>query len=55
MKLGVDLSVYDELEQYHPKYTYQGKEIEPFSFFASHCHISTTRIRLWVDPYDKDG
>ena len=55
MKLGVDLSVLDELEKLHPQYTYQGKEIEPFSFFSNHSKISVVRIRLWNHPYDENG
>lgn len=55
MKLGVDISIDDELEKLNPKYTYKGKEIEPFHFFANHSNISTIRLRLWHHPYDKDG
>ncbi|MCR4562672.1 MAG: arabinogalactan endo-1,4-beta-galactosidase [Bacilli bacterium] len=55
MKLGLDLSVQDELDKLNPHYTYEGKEIEPFHFFAEHSKVSTIRIRLWHDPYDKEG
>ena len=55
MKLGVDLSIMDELEKLNPVYKYQGKEIEPFHFFASHSGISVVRIRLWNRPYDDNG
>ena len=55
MKLGVDLSVQEELKNFNPKYYYQGKEIEPFHFFATHSKISTVRIRLWNHPYDING
>lgn len=55
MKLGVDLSVMEELKDYNPKYYYKGKEIEPFHFFADHCKISAVRIRLWHNPYDEEG
>ena len=55
MRLGVDLSVMDELEKLNPVYKYQGKEIEPFHFFATHSGISVVRIRLWNRPYDDNG
>ncbi|MBR0294890.1 MAG: glycosyl hydrolase 53 family protein [Bacilli bacterium] len=55
MKLGVDLSIQEELDELNPKYTYKGKEINPYEFFSKHSKISTVRIRLWNDPYDKDG
>lgn len=55
MKLGVDLSVMDELQSLNPQYTYQGKPIEPFSFFAKHSGVSMVRLRLWNDPYDEQG
>ena len=55
MKLGVDLSVLDEFYSLNPKYTYQGKEIEPFNFFAKHSNISAVRIRLWNNPFDEEG
>lgn len=55
MKLGIDLSVQEELEKLNPKYIYKGKEVEPFKFFSEHSHISTVRIRLWNHPYDENG
>ena len=55
MKLGVDLSILDELLPLGAKYFYQGKPIEPFSFFADHSGISMVRLRLWHHPYDKQG
>ena len=55
MKLGVDLSILDELLPLGPRYEYRGEEVEPFAFFASHSGISMTRLRLWVDPYDEQG
>ena len=55
MKLGIDISSQKELDEIGAKYFYKGKQIEPFNFFASHCHISTARFRLWVDPYDEEG
>ena len=55
MKLGVDLSSYDELQQYNPHFIYKGEEIEPFSFFAKHNHVSMVRLRLWHNPYDNNG
>jgi len=54
MKLGVDLSIMDELLPLGPKYFYHGEEVEPFSFFASKG-ISMVRLRLWHDPYDENG
>ena len=55
MKLGVDLSTWDELEALHPTLTYKGKIVEPFSFFSEHSHIKIVRLRIWVDPYDDKG
>ncbi|MBQ7242764.1 MAG: glycosyl hydrolase 53 family protein [Bacilli bacterium] len=55
MKLGVDLSIMDELLPLGAKYFYSGKEVEPFSFFASHSGISMVRLRLWHNPYDDKG
>ena len=55
MKLGVDLSVQDELDNLSPKYYYHEQEIEPFSFFANHSNIDSVRIRLWNSPFDEDG
>ena len=55
MKLGVDLSMQDELNEFHPVYKYHNKEVEPFSFFANHSHIDMVRIRLWHNPHDEDG
>ena len=55
MKLGVDLSIQDELDELHPVYTYHGEKIEPFSFFANHSGISVVRLRLWHNPYDEEG
>ena len=55
MKLGVDLSIQDELASFSPRYSYQGKEVEPFSFFASHSGMSFVRLRLWHNPYDEEG
>lgn len=54
MKLGVDLSIQDEIDSLNPKYFYKGKEIEPFSFFKNHSHIDMVRIRLWHNPYDEE-
>ncbi|MCR5491231.1 MAG: arabinogalactan endo-1,4-beta-galactosidase [Bacilli bacterium] len=55
MKLGVDISVADELQHLNPKYIYKGKEVEPFDFFGHHSKIAVTRIRLWHNPYDDNG
>ena len=55
MKLGVDLSIQDELDELHPVYAYHGEKIEPFSFFANHSGISVVRLRLWHNPYDEEG
>ncbi len=55
MKLGVDLSIMDELNKLDPHFYYEGKEVEPFNFFAKHSNISVVRIRLWNNPYDKEG
>ena len=55
MKLGVDLSILDELLPLGARYFYQGKPVEPFSFFAKHSGISMVRLRLWHHPYDENG
>lgn len=55
MKLGVDLSIQDELNEFHPIYRYDGKEIEPFSFFKNHSNIDVVRLRLWHHPFDENG
>ena len=55
MKLGIDLSIMDELNELHPVYRYKDKEIEPFHFFSEHNHISMVRLRLWINPYDDKG
>ena len=55
MKLGVDLSIVDELERKNPVFFVNGKEIEPFSYFGKVNGISLCRLRLWVDPYDEKG
>ena len=55
MKLGIDLSFQKELDALNIKCKYKGKEIEPFSFFHKHNDISMIRLRLWVDPFDKDN
>ena len=55
MKLGVDLSIQDELNELHPKYYYKGQEVDPFSFFSNHSGIKAVRLRLWNHPFDKDG
>ena len=55
MKLGVDLSILDELLPLGAKYYYNHKEVEPFSFFTDHSGISMVRLRLWHHPYDENG
>jgi len=55
MKLGVDLSMLDELLPLGAKYFYQGRPVEPFSFFAEHSRAAVTRLRLWHHPYDENG
>lgn len=55
MKLGVDLSIQDELNEFNPKYLYKGKEVEPFNFFSKHSNIKIVRLRLWHHPFDDKG
>ena len=55
MKLGVDLSIQEELNKLNPKYYYKDKEIEPIHFFAKHSKLEAIRIRLWHHPYDNEG
>ena len=55
MKLGVDLSILDELLPLGAKDYYNHKEVEPFSFFADHSGIAMVRLRLWHHPYDENG
>ena len=55
MKLGVDLSVSNELEELGAKYYYKDKEIEPFRFFKEHSKLDSVRLRLWHHPYDENN
>ena len=55
MKLGVDLSMQEELNEYDPHYYYQGKEVDPYLFFGKQCHIDSLRLRLWHHPFDEEG
>ena len=55
MKLGIDLSIMNELSLLKPVYKYQGKEVEPLNFFKEHSKISLMRLRIWVDPYDENA
>ena len=55
MKLGVDLSILDELEEFNPSFYYKKEKIEPFSFFKNHSGIDIVRLRLWVNPFDEEG
>lgn len=55
MFLGIDCSTQIEVNEHNPHYYYNGEEIEPISFLRKHNDIKSMRIRLWIDPYDKDG
>lgn len=55
MKLGVDISAQEELDEIKASYTYKGNKIEPINFFTTHSDIEAVRIRLWNDPYDIEG
>lgn len=55
MFLGIDASTQIEVNEKNPHYIYKGKEVEPFKFLYEHNGVKSMRIRLWIDPYDKDG
>jgi arabinogalactan endo-1,4-beta-galactosidase len=55
MILGVDASTQLEVEAKHPKYTYQGKPIDPWAFAHDHNGVSSMRLRLWLDPFSPEG
>lgn len=47
--LGADLSYVNEVEDCGAKFHSQGKEVEPFKFFADHG-ANIVRLRLWHNP-----
>ena len=55
MRLGIDVSILDQLEAQDPHYYHEGKEIEPISYFHDHNGVDLMRLRLWLDPYDEKG
>lgn len=55
MKLGVDLSIQNEMDALNTKYYSNGLEIEPFSFFSKTQGIKLVRLRLRNDPFDENG
>ena len=55
MRLGIDVSTYDELCALSPHYFYEGEEIEPIRFLRDHNGVDAIRLRLWVDPHDEQG
>ena len=55
MKLGVDLSMQEELNEYGPHYYYEGREVDPYLFFSKQCKVDSLRLRLWHHPFDAEG
>src|SRR5574344_1593373 len=54
MILGIDTSTYLEEMKAGARYFKNGKEIDPLDLFVNQG-VKYEGIRLWVDPYDKDG
>ena len=55
MRLGIDASTYIEMETvHHAKYFDGNREIEPLEAF-NHNGVDVMRIRIWNDPYGKNG
>ena len=54
MILGVDTSTYLEELEHGAKFYFEGKEIDPLDRFIKNG-VSYMRIRLWHNPYTKDG
>ena len=54
MKLGIDVSTYFEEIDRGAKYYDGKKEVQPLDMLRANG-VEYMRIRVWVDPYDKDG
>lgn len=54
MKLGVDLSILEDVKKNNVIFKYNNKIIEPFHFFSTHSGIKMVRLRLWNDPFDEN-
>lgn len=54
MNLGVDLSSYLEEKEFGAKWTYEGRDTNPFDIFSS-LGANRARLRLWLDPYSVEG
>jgi arabinogalactan endo-1,4-beta-galactosidase len=55
MKLGIDASTYFEVLAKKPHYFYKQQEVEPLSFLKVHNGLTSFRIRLWLNPFSKEG
>lgn len=51
---GMDVSMIKELEDHGAKYFLNGKEEDIFKILSI-CSVNMIRLRLWRDPYSKDG
>ena len=51
---GMDVSMIKELEDHGAKYFLDGKEEDIFKLLKK-CSVNMIRLRLWRDPYSKDG
>ena len=54
MKLGIDISSYFEVLDREGRFYRDNKEVDPIAEFRKNG-VTGSRIRVWVDPYDKDG
>ncbi len=54
MKLGIDISSYFEVLDRGGHFYKDKNEVDPISEFRKNG-VTGSRIRVWVDPYDKDG
>lgn len=51
---GMDVSMIKELEDHGARYSIDGKEKDIFEIL-NECSVNMIRLRLWRDPYTKDG
>lgn len=54
MRLGIDISTYFEELENGAKYYVGNKEVQPLNLFTENG-VDIMRIRLWLNPYSKDG
>lgn len=54
MTKGIDVSTYMEMLERGKKYYDDGREVDPLDLFVA-GGVDWMRVRIWCDPYDKDG